>query len=39
MLERIYAPLVHHAVMSYGAEQVMRYMGRPGGEWGSTMRW
>ena len=30
VLERIYAPLVHHAVMSYGAEQVMRYMGRPG---------
>src|SRR5438034_4514370 len=29
-LERIYPPLVHHAVMSYGAEQVMRYMGRPG---------
>jgi hypothetical protein len=29
-LERIYPPLVHHAVMSYGAEQVMRYMGRRG---------
>jgi hypothetical protein len=29
-LERIYGPLVHHAVMSYGAEQVMRYVGRPG---------
>ena len=29
-LERIYPGLVHHAVMSYGAEQVMRYMGRPG---------
>ena len=29
-LERNYPPLVHHAVMSYGAEQVMRYMGRPG---------
>ena len=29
-LERIYPALVHHAVMSFGAEQVMRYMGRPG---------
>ena len=29
-LERIYPPLVHHAVMHIGAEQVMRYMGRPG---------
>ena len=27
-LERIYPALVHHAVMSFGAEQVMRYMGR-----------
>ena len=29
-LERIYPSLVHHAVMSIGAEQVMRYMGRSG---------
>jgi hypothetical protein len=29
-LERIYPALVHHAVMSFGAEQVMRYMGGPG---------
>ncbi|MDP2605246.1 MAG: hypothetical protein Q8S00_22110 [Deltaproteobacteria bacterium] len=29
-LERIYSPLVHHAVMHMGAEQVMRYMGRSG---------
>ena len=29
-LERIYPWLVHHAVMSFGAEQVMRYMGRSG---------
>ena len=29
-LERIYPSLVHHAVMSFGAEQVMRYMGRSG---------
>ena len=29
-LERIYPPLVHHAVMHMGAEQVMRYMGRAG---------
>src|SRR2546425_2181091 len=29
-LERIYPWLVHHAVMSLGAEQVMRYMGRSG---------
>lgn len=29
-LERIYPPLVHHAVMPMGAEQVMRYMGRSG---------
>jgi hypothetical protein len=29
-LERIYPPLVHHAVMHMGAEQVMRYMGRVG---------
>lgn len=29
-LERIYPSLVHHAIMSFGAEQVMRYVGRPG---------
>lgn len=29
-LERIYPSLVHHAIMSFGAEQVMRYMGRSG---------
>jgi hypothetical protein len=29
-LERIYPPLVPHAVMHMGAEQVMRYMGRAG---------
>jgi hypothetical protein len=29
-LEQIYPPLVHHAVMHMGAEQVMRYMGRSG---------
>jgi len=29
-LERIYPTLVHHAVMSFGAEQVMPYMGRSG---------
>ncbi len=29
-LERIYPTLVHHAVMSFGAEQVMRYVGRSG---------
>lgn len=28
-LERIYPALVHHAVMSYGSEQVLRFMGRP----------
>lgn len=27
-LERIYPALVHHAVMSFGAEQVLRFMGR-----------
>ena len=30
-LERIYPALVHHAVMSFGAEQVLRFMGRPAG--------
>lgn len=30
-LERIYPALVHHAVMSYGSEQVLRFMGRPRG--------
>lgn len=29
-LERIYPALVHHGVMSFGAEQVLRYLGRPG---------
>jgi hypothetical protein len=29
-LERIYPALVHHAVMSFGAEQVLRFWGRPG---------
>lgn len=29
-LEQIYPPLIHHAVMHMGAEQVMRYMGRAG---------
>jgi hypothetical protein len=28
-LERIYPSLVHHAVMSFGSEQVLRFMGRP----------
>lgn len=27
-LERIYPSLVHHAVMSFGAEQVLRFLGR-----------
>lgn len=27
-LERMYPALVHHAVMSFGAEQVLRFMGR-----------
>jgi hypothetical protein len=27
-LERIYPALVHHAVMSFGAEQVLRFLGR-----------
>jgi hypothetical protein len=30
-LERIYPALVHHAVMSFGSEQVLRFMGRPKG--------
>lgn len=30
-LERIYPSLVHHAVMSFGSEQVLRFMGRPRG--------
>lgn len=30
-LERIYPALVHHAVMSFGADQVLRFMGRPAG--------
>src|SRR5882672_1409757 len=29
-LKRIYPSLVHHAVMSFGAEQVFRFWGRPG---------
>jgi hypothetical protein len=29
-LARIYPALVHHAVMSFGSEQVLRFMGRPG---------
>jgi len=28
-LERVYPSLVHHAVMSFGSEQVLRFMGRP----------
>ena len=30
-LERVYPALVHHAVMSFGSEQVLRFMGRPRG--------
>jgi hypothetical protein len=30
-LGRIYPALVHHAVMSFGSEQVLRFMGRPRG--------
>lgn len=30
-LERIYPALVHHAVMSFGSEQVLRFMGRSRG--------
>ncbi len=30
-LERIYPALVHHAVMSFGSEQVLRFMGRARG--------
>lgn len=29
-LVRIYPALVHHGVMSFGAEQVLRFLGRPG---------
>jgi hypothetical protein len=29
-LMRIYPALVHHGVMSFGAEQVLRFLGRPG---------
>lgn len=29
-LGRIYPALVHHAMMSFGSEQVLRFMGRPG---------
>jgi hypothetical protein len=29
-LTRIYPGLVHHAMMSFGSEQVLRFMGRPG---------
>ncbi len=29
-LERIYPSLVHHAMMSFGSEQVLRFMGRSG---------
>lgn len=29
-LERIYRALIHHGVMSFGSEQVLRFMGRPG---------
>lgn len=28
-LQRIYPALVHHGVMSFGSEQVLRFMGRP----------
>jgi hypothetical protein len=30
-LQRVYPALVHHAVMSFGSEQVLRFMGRPRG--------
>ena len=30
-LGKIYPALVHHAVMSFGSEQVLRFMGRPAG--------
>jgi hypothetical protein len=30
-LQRIYPALIHHAVMSFGSEQVLRFMGRPRG--------
>jgi hypothetical protein len=29
-LERVYPALVHHAMMSFGSEQVLRFMGRSG---------
>ncbi len=29
-LQRVYPALVHHGVMSFGSEQVLRFMGRPG---------
>jgi hypothetical protein len=29
-LARIYPALVHHAVMSFGSEEVLRFLGRPG---------
>jgi len=37
-LERIYPALVHHAVMSFGAEQVLRFMGRPGARAGDDVK-
>ena len=33
-LERIYPALVHHAVMSFGSEQVLRFLGRRSGRAG-----
>jgi len=36
-LKRIYPSLVYHAVMSFGAEQVLRFWGRPDGS-GLAMR-
>lgn len=33
-LARIYPALVHHGVMSFGSEQVLRFMGRPRGAHG-----
>lgn len=30
-LTKVYPGLVHHAIMSFGSEQVLRFMGRPGG--------
>jgi hypothetical protein len=29
-LERVYPPLVHHAVMSFGSEEVLRFLGHSG---------